>query len=75
MQQKIMEFAKMRELKHADMLFVFVMSHGKMNKFRTVVDCCDGNEVECNWIEQQFDNKHCPSMQKKPKIIVYQICR
>lgn len=65
----------MSELKVVDMVFVFIMSHGHRGDHDTSIVGFDGKNLDTTWVEDQFNNKACPSMQKKPKIFIYQLCR
>lgn len=71
----VQNFSQNVKLKNADMMFIFIMSHGDQGSCDTDVVCSDGRKIDTSAIEDQFDNKKCPYMQKKPKIFVYQVCR
>ena len=71
MRQEILRFTERIELNHVDMCTVAIMSHGIENSVLTT----DGRSVECEWILEQFNNRHCPQLRGKPKLFIFQCCR
>jgi hypothetical protein len=86
MKRKIREFAQRREHSRYDSCVVAIMSHGKGRKNEShgkgrkfeqnpTIISADGQDLEIEWILEQFNNKNAQSLARIPKIFFFQTCR
>ena len=77
MKRKIREFAQKREHSHYDSCVVAIMSHGASegSKQNSTIISADGQQLETNWIVEQFNNVNAPRLAAIPKIFFFQACR
>jgi hypothetical protein len=77
MKREIREFAQQSEHSHYDSCVVAIMSHGKAkeNKHNSSIISADGQELEIDWVLEQFNNENARSLIGKPKVFFFQTCR
>ena len=67
----LQSFARLEEHKGYPSTVVAVLSHG-MNE---CIYGADGRSIPLSQIVSLFDNTHCPALQNKPKLFLFQCCR
>jgi hypothetical protein len=77
MKRKIREFAQRKSHSQYDSCVVAIMSHGKAgsNKQDSTIIAADGQQLEIDWVLEQFTNENAPSLKARPKIFFFQTCR
>ncbi|TDH14839.1 hypothetical protein EPR50_G00025140 [Perca flavescens] len=75
----VMKFSKLPELKETDSVVVVIMSHGKLGAVLgcnwTKDDVEKPDEFPINNIYKHLGSEKCPALLNKPKIIIIQACR
>ncbi|XP_041851466.1 caspase a-like isoform X2 [Melanotaenia boesemani] len=75
-EEKIVKFSQLRELKETDSVFVVIMSHGKLGAVLGVNTKNDGDdEFPIDNIYRHLGSERCPALLNKPKIVIIQACR
>ncbi|PSN36008.1 hypothetical protein C0J52_19998 [Blattella germanica] len=77
MKNKIQEFACREEHKHYDCCVVAIMSHGHnlVNKLDSTIVASDGQDLQAEWVVEQFSNGKARHLVNRPKIFFFQTCR
>lgn len=70
--QELRKFRNSEELKTVDSCIVVFMSHGRDD---TSFYTSDNQYLTVHTIVEDFNNRHCPALQGKPKIFIFQFCR
>ncbi|XP_065169946.1 caspase Dronc-like [Atheta coriaria] len=68
-------FVDDERLIEADIAMLFIMSHGNRDNNRDFFYSANGEKVLYDDVKFYFSNSRCKSMQGKPKIIFFQVCR
>ena len=69
------DLAEDRELEDHDLLVLVLMGHGETVDGQPKYMARDGEMVDIPQVISQFNNKKCPFLKGKPKLVFIQSCR
>lgn len=76
MKNIIVEFTQNPALEDSDMAVFVGLSHGNQTKQNeSYLKGTNSGKLKTSWIESQFNNRNCHYLYRKPKLLIYQMCR
>ncbi|XP_051011837.1 caspase-4-like [Acomys russatus] len=76
MEAEMRDFAALSDHKTSDSTFLVLMSHGTLHGICGTMHSENTPDVlQYDTIYQIFNNRHCPGLRDKPKVIIVQACR